>query len=301
VREDLTWGESSDPRRDWLAASTRACDVVHGVNPSLLVVVEALCWNFDLRLMMKKLHPAAKMHKLVYGVHVFENMMWNDDDLMQIYVIGIVSFLESAFMAVLCYCSIKRDYAIVEGEVRLAPAWMQWCATAGAYGIAWMVTSLVYMSNRTCTSFAMDAEPVLICAWVITMLSFAMVVHLWLRAYTCNMISCGIFSWLTLYFATGLVMMTFLQRFDERLNEIWALQGRQVPVLVSAVGTATGSGDWNTIWNFVARNDLDFAYWAFNGQRWSHGMWTNESFGLMTPDYAAARQPALVEKVFGTI
>ena len=188
---------------------------------------------------------------LFRSVHVFESTLWwtDDDFFMQTYVIGIVLFLESSFMAVLCYCSIKRDYQPLEGPLRLAPAWMQLCATSGVFGVAWMVTLLVYMQNRGCRSFALDAEPLLIAAWMVTLASLATSVYLWLHAYKSNRLACGIFSWLTLYFAMGLVIMACLQQFNDRVFNSWALQDRKVPVMVSALGTDSGSVVWKFIWD----------------------------------------------------
>jgi hypothetical protein len=75
------------------------------------------------------------------------------------------------------------------------------------------------------------------------------------------------------------------------------------PVWVGEFGAmwTNDSPIWNQILAFINDNDLNFAYWAVNGLKWSQESlkYVDEPFGLLTSDYNATRNPKLISKLFG--
>jgi len=75
----LTWGDG-DPKTDWALAATKAGNAVLAANPDVLIVVMAMCFGMDLRVM--KDHPIELSHpkRVVYQTHnyleyqVFDNL-----------------------------------------------------------------------------------------------------------------------------------------------------------------------------------------------------------------------------------
>ena len=77
---------------------------------------------------------------------------------------------------------------------------------------------------------------------------------------------------------------------------------RPLPVWVGEFGSAAddASPEWRHLVRYLRAQDLDFAYWPLNGRKWVAGerRWHDENFGLLAPDYAAWRNPALVAALF---
>jgi len=48
---------------------------------------------------------------------------------------------------------------------------------------------------------------------------------------------------------------------------------------------------WRHIVRYVREHELDYAYWAFNGDKAGE----DETFGLLGPDYATLRHPWILE------
>lgn len=94
-------------------------------------------------------------------------------------------------------------------------------------------------------------------------------------------------------------------RLHAELNQRWgfALEEDQpytAPVLLSEIGTSRHSPFWDGLGAFMEMNDLDFAYWALNGESWrtswhdknSEERWHGESFGVLEKDWASIRAPS---------
>ena len=73
-----------------------------------------------------------------------------------------------------------------------------------------------------------------------------------------------------------------------------------MPVWVGEFGTGTPDGAaFKWLWGFISdRYNLDFAYWAFNGQKWMNGVWESESYGLANDQYTHWRIPGFINDIF---
>ncbi len=81
----VTWGETTDPNTDRLAASTLASRRIRAIDESVLIILGGLCWNFDLRAMMKNVGPRKVFNggRLQYcscGSYLVDSSEFNSDD-----------------------------------------------------------------------------------------------------------------------------------------------------------------------------------------------------------------------------
>jgi len=96
---------------------------------------------------------------------------------------------------------------------------------------------------------------------------------------------------------------------ERHLDGLWGFaleQGYEwtAPVWVGEFGGNVRSQYWLNFVRYLAIRDVDFAYWAINGLKWTEGeinsangdfelydvpMWTNESFGILHEDYDTVR------------
>jgi len=78
------------------------------------------------------------------------------------------------------------------------------------------------------------------------------------------------------------------------------------PVWMGEFGTQARGQYWLNFVRYLSIRDVDFAYWAINGLKWTEGQidgtsgeytmfdeprWTNESFGILSHDYKTVRHP----------
>merc|ERR1712050_263740 len=78
------------------------------------------------------------------------------------------------------------------------------------------------------------------------------------------------------------------------------------PVWMGEFGVNVRSQYWLNFVRYLSIRDVDFAYWAVNGIKWSEGYidattgnfenydfprWENESYGLLMDDYKTIRHP----------
>jgi hypothetical protein len=105
--------------------------------------------------------------------------------------------------------------------------------------------------------------------------------------------------------ALGLVVLAIISQtsfmIESELSK-WDQNTRPVPLWIGEFGAMWNNDSpvWNQLIAFILYHDLDFAYWPLNGLKWSQDLheYTDESFGLLTQNYNAIRNPKLVSTLF---
>merc|ERR1711879_585629 len=87
--------------------------------------------------------------------------------------------------------------------------------------------------------------------------------------------------------------------FEKNLDACWGflLRGDGVeaaPVWLSEFGTDNLNSYWSHILRYIGENEVDFAYWPINGQK---ELGRNETYGLLTEDHSAVRNPRQVRQL----
>ena len=303
----ITWAKSNEITTDWHAASTAADDRLEVANPGMLVIVSGLCFGYDLTDMMERPGPAGALRrrKLVYTTHVYVwDWWWMELPWSHIAAFAAALLLFGASLALLQYRRLKpaplppaRELACCVLSA-LGPFAATWC---GAYvfwhdGVAALGCSALAKTLRADIAvsggLALLAVP---CTVRLALRAGADARRLWLAAF-------GALCCLQAAYLLLLALVSQSYAMVEHELGRWGLDGRPVPVWVGEFGSATDDGRpaWRHLVRFLRAHELDFAYWPLNGRKWDQGerRWHDESFGLLAPDYAAWRNPALVAALF---
>ena len=317
----ITWGESDNIDTDWLAASSAAYDRLYRVDPDILAIVGGLCWNTDIRAMMRNVGPtrALRNKKLVYTVHVYSFSFWWNG---QTYITKVIAPL-SIWMFIIClsagiaclYYSYDRPrqsggYKQLSGDPRSNSCSINAMAFLSAFAcidVGWLALAIFYQNTANtagCSSFAADSTWLIILA--ATALGIALCAGVGLLCYSYSfpwlLFTSFALLWLALFFLGIFAVVTYLSSYASYFDSFntWSLHDRPVPVWVGEFGTGTPDEPiFKLIWEFINdKHDLDFAYWAFNGRKWRDGAWESESFGLMDDKYAGWRLPEFTKTMF---
>lgn len=310
----ITWGESNDVNKDWLAASTLAYDRLYAADPDILAIVGGLCWNFDLRKMTKHVGPirAFDNRKLVYTVHVYPFSFWwlyENNLIYRVLTPIALSFcvlcwaLSVTSFVVLSRSNESKGYKTLRAVSPPAHGWalsLLLAAGSSVYLFSfWLAMSVIYENTATsagCTSMAEDARPyvigfgVMVALSGLCLLTYAVVVCCYSVMFSCLRVTAWSTLWLGALFTSIGTVGIYLgnERSYVDYLEHFALNNRPVPVWVGEFGTGNPSEYmFNFLWKFInEKYNLDFAYWAFNGLKWRNDMWEPETFGLMNNDYS---------------
>lgn len=97
--------------------------------------------------------------------------------------------------------------------------------------------------------------------------------------------------------------------FEATMDRFWGFmledgQAYQAPVWMGEFGGSVRGRYWLHLLQYLSDKDVDFAYWAINGKKWSEGWidttdgswvpqdppgWVNETFGILNDDYSTVR------------
>lgn len=320
----ITWGESHDVDTDWLAASSLASERLHQVDPSILIVVGGLCWNLDLRSMIKKVGslPAFLRGKLVYSAHVYSFSFWWRMEERMLDMVNLASVLLSVIslmLSVLLWFKYSANqkrfekggdfYKQLDGCDKAASCdtamWISFASSTFVFFVGWLILAVLFSEKSKqggCSTLADDAH------WLVGLSSVMIVVTgLLALCYWRVLVSNGFipFFFLSLsFFFLSLFVTTVYLKSDGAMVDflgVWSLNNRPVPVFVTELGVSDPDYHvWRVIRDYViGKYDLDFAYWAFNGRKWTRGgVWVDETFGLVKEDYKTWRHPALIRDLF---
>jgi hypothetical protein len=332
----ITWGETSDVNTDWLAASTAAYERIYKIDPDILVIVGGLCWNTDLRAMTKNIGPsrASINRKLVYTVHVYTFSFWwtfggnmiRDvitplallGSLLSLLIVGMwictsyqkrrstysasytLLVLDSSYSSLNARCDYDDEFQ--QPTLSMSHKVYILLSMSVVFHVGWLCLAVLYFNianTAGCSSFANDSIWLIILSVVLVIGSGVGIV--------CNVqdfTSAIMFGlvWLGLLFLSIFALGVYLSS-DAALSDslgVWALDHRSVPVWVGEFGTGTPDEvAFKWLWGFISdRYNLDFAYWAFNGQKWMNGAWESESYGLANDQYTHWRIPGFINDIF---
>jgi hypothetical protein len=301
----LTWAKSNDITTDWRAASTAAAARLQRANPDMLVIVSGLCFGYDLTEMMATPGPqsALKRRKLVYTAHVYTwDWWWTHLSWGQICTFAAALFLFGAIIVRFQYQALhavgpRRVLALHAGSALgpFAVAWLStyvfWHDAVRSLGCSALVTNL-HPALAACTLAVAGAA---ICTARLPLCARTDSRRAWLGCFGALCCLQAVYLLLLALFSTSYLMV-------ERELGRWGLPDRPVPVWVGEFGS--GADDDRTIWRhlirFIQAHELDFAYWPLNGRKWNEAgrRWDDESFGLLTPDYATLRSSPLIDALF---
>jgi hypothetical protein len=312
----ITWGESDDVHSDWLAASTLAAQRLHAIDDSILIIVGGLCWNFDLRAMMKNVGPPGvfERRKLVYTVHGYSYSFWwniNDDTLGMLSAASLLGGLVGLLCGFTCYYNYFSNFkSYYKHSTTCIPQGFdiyEFLAASMWFHGAWLATAYAYQRvsiDSGCSSVASGADWLVITSTVLTILAAVVFVmnydYFYVNTYT-GLCLC----WLGVYFVSVFCVTIYLfsnQSYLDFLN-MWALKDRPLPVFIGEIGVLVDSVNrnhaWYILWDYVRQTyDLDFAFWAFNGRKWFNERWDDEPFGLLRYDYSDWRNAPFVNQLF---
>lgn len=320
----ITWGETDNVDTDWLAASSLAYDRLYKVDPDILAIVGGLCWNTDIRAMMKKVGPtqALRNKKLVYTVHVYTfSFWWNEQDIISKVMtpLSIWLFFPLLSASITCFYfgffGSQRSGGYKQLELSPALPRHDWLTTALAFlsssvpfDAGWLALAIFYSSTAVeagCSSFAADSTWLVVLASIALGLAVCAGIGLlyYNREFPWLLFASFTLLWIGLFFLGIFAVGTYLSSYasyTDNLDANWSLRDRPVPVWVGEFGTGTPSEPvFKMIWDYIhARHDLDFAYWAFNGRKWSNGAWESEGFGLTDEKYQGWRLPGFTQAIY---
>jgi hypothetical protein len=315
----VTWGETTDPKTDWLAASTVASKRIRAIDESILIILGGLCWNFDLRAMMKNVGPKEvfESRKLIYTVHGYSYSFWWNigDGLLDLVhftslIGGLVGFFCGFLVFYKHFYSTKNHYRCFTSDNGFVLRGIDICEIFAAsvwFHGSWFATALVYYNISTeagCSTVAVGAIWLIVLS-LILMIGATLMLLCYYDWFCFKTFVGESLCWLGLYFMTLFFVTLYLlshQSYYDFLN-LWALQDRPVPVFVGEIGVPVSAINknhgWYIIWNYVRKtHDLDFAFWAFNGRKWFNDKWEDESFGLLSYDYGSWRDLEFTVKLF---
>lgn len=311
----ITWGKSGNINTDWLEASSLASERLRAINRDLFIIVGGLCWNMDLRPLMKNVGPVDAFDdgKLIYSAHVYSWSFWwkMEPELLDSLSSGSVVFsFISLLVSLMCavnylgrlkyYLYSKFDNS-VEYTAYLDTLYFL-VATSAIFHLCWFILGMVFVStaqNGGCSTLADDAHWLVVTEAVLFVLTFLMFCY---GVPVDISVLAWLFLWMGLFFMSVFAVLCYL-RTDTAINDylnLWALENRPVPVWVGEFGTALPGSDtvFDLILNYVVRKyDLDFAYWPFNGDNYRFGKFAHEGFGVMEPDYVTVKNYTNVVRV----
>lgn len=318
----ITWGETDNINTDWLAASTAAYDRLYNVDPEILAIVGALCWNTDLRAMVKKVGPlkALTNHKLVYTVHIYTFSFWWDGQTIisnEMTIISLGGFILCLVIAFIFIWIEKKRSNVYNTPVQqpdkiiICRLWsdemLVFISTSTILHIGWLILAIVYNTiaiNAGCSMYANDSNIFIIFTSILSLIAICCGIDF---VYNSNRVpwvltAASVFFWLSILFLSIFVAGSYLASdaaYSDSLKS-WSLDNRSVPVWVGEFGTGTpDERKFKMIWDFInSKYKLDFAYWAFNGRKWWEGKWESEGFGLMNDQYTAWRHPNFTHALF---
>jgi hypothetical protein len=277
-------------------------------------MVGGLCWNFDLRAMMKNVGPSSVFdrRKLIYNVHAYSySFWWNMDLLNWISFISLIAGLAAFLCGLICYhnfLSATRKFK----NSKVLYAWdefdiYEFLAASVWFHAAWLATALMYYvtaMSSGCSSVASGASNIITSCIILTTITITISLCCCNTFYFKSFIGSSL-CWIGIYLFSIFLVTLYLfstQSYLDFLN-LWALDNRPVPVFVGEIGvTVSGyhkTEAWYILWEFVRHTyDLDFAFWAFNGRRWMQTHWETEIFGLLSPDYNEWQNKLLLTRLF---
>ncbi len=157
------------------------------------------------------------------------------------------------------------------------------------FHIGWLGLAFFYFNTASkagCSSYASDSRWLIALASVLAIVSSAGTACV-LRDLTTGLVF-GVI-WQGLLFLSIFALGLYLSSEQALLDSLgsWSLEDRPVPVWVGEFSTGTPDDPaFRWLWGFIHdQHKLDFAYWAFNGRKWTNGIWDSESFGLANDQY----------------
>jgi hypothetical protein len=295
----ITWGKSNDITTDWKAAASIASDRIEKVNPNMLVVVSGLCYGYDFADMMLDIGPSSAFarKKLVYTSHVYTSAFWwTHIEWGWVWVFAVLFFLFGAILSARQYLKLGHVNWIL---YTIASAW--------PFAIAWIVAFAIYyfvFASIGCNAYAKTMLPIIY--FMVGLIGVSIVACVMLEVFTdtdsertwCFVV--GIWCCIHALVLVAIAIVSQTQWMIELELSKWDEQ--PVPLWVGEFGAMWNNDSpvWNQLVAFILHRDLDFAYWPLNGLKWSQDLheYTDESFGLLTQNYNAIRNPKLVSTLF---
>ena len=312
----ITWGKTEDIHTDWLAASSLASKHLRAIDKDLFIIVGGLCWNLDLRPLMKDVGPSDAFDdgKLIYTSHVYSWSFWwqLEPSLFEmLFNASIVFSFISLLISLMCavnYFHRMRYYLYKTFDSNMDYYFFKevlyyFVSTSCVFHLCWLVMGCIFVSNAQwggCSTLAEDARWLVVTESVAFVLTFLMLCY-WVPLEI-SMLA-WFFLWIGLFFVSAFVVLCYL-RTDGAIYgflSMWALDNRPVPVWVGEFGTVLPGNDrvFGLILDFIVNTyNLDFAYWPFNGDNYRFGKFSKEGFGIMEPDYVTVKN---YTKVFHTL
>lgn len=365
----LTWGDSN-PTTDWLAAAEKAGNACLQANPDILVVVEALCFGFELR-PVRDVRPVnlAVPGRLVYTVHnylefqvfylVDKFLPWAEircaclcsgaaSALALVFVVARWRALGSAgpskatavvtlgsWLCALALLAAAAFEVLFEVLAHGVPACGYWAyrdaiparrlslvlAAAGASLAAGGI--LCHRAPATPGHEASD-ETELVATPTdsgprVPLSAFESSSRPGVKPGACCQLQCVVcLSVLLLLLGTlywyASVALDY-STLEASLDRSWGFaledgQAYTAPVWLGEFGHYRADTYWNNLIRYIKEHDLDYAYWALNGLKYSTGhidgstgAWVDypaarydeESFGILNSDFKTVRHKEIVD------
>lgn len=303
----ITWGKSNDINTDWLAASSLASERLRSLNDELFIIVGGLCWNLDLRPMMRLVGPAEPFSngKLIYTAHIYSwSFWWHLDVGMFDYVFNacVVFFILSVAFSLMCavnYFHRLRYYLYKSFDDRVSYYdWMEFLyyfvSTSFILHALWLALGCVFIvtaRNGGCSTMADDAWWLIVIESILFSLTFLM--FLYGVSIEISVLA-WLFMWCALFFLSIFSVLAYLKTDGavEAFMGMWDLENRPVPVWIGEFGTGLPGTNhlFDVILDYViSKYNLDFAYWTFNGDNFRFGKFSKEGFGIVEPDYVTIK------------
>lgn len=179
----------------------------------------------------------------------------------------------------------------------VSPVTAAFLASSIIFHAGWLALAAFYFNTATsagCSSFAADSVWLITLTSILTLCSGLIFICCCLRFTLLHLVSFSLL-WTGILFMSIFAVGTYLSSDTAYYDSLktWALNDRPVPVWVGEIGTgAPNEPSFQLLWQYIRdKYDLDFAYWAFNGRKFTQQGWETESFGLMNDQYSDWRFP----------
>jgi hypothetical protein len=279
--QTVTWRGSDSPDTDWKVASQLAASAVHAVNADMLIFVQGMCYATELSDLYR--YPPTfnlSSSKLVLVAHIYAWSYWS--------LLLQERYYMSSWWPYALACNVILFYMLL-CQMRLCTCTHH--VLIDSIFVWSLLTATCMMAYASIVSQSGCSVPVDAGAFnFFAMLSGLMSMVKTRHAYTrCTL-------WCTVYLvgigvatlALGLsAMSTNGMLFDVNVRDSIDTPHRSIPLFLGEFGTnryrtVTDSQYLHDVIQYLQQEDLSWAYWALNGDRWSQTehKYVGEDFGL---------------------
>ena len=289
----VTWGKSNNPDTDWKAASQLAASVVHTVDADMLIFIQGMCYATEMTDLYKS-PPVFLLSssKLVLVAHVYAWSYWSmlAEEQYNLSSWAPNTLVWSGVFSWLFYKGLTEQTSILHVVLNSMCAW----------GLLSVITVMFYVNTVQSTGCtAPDSLYISVFPIMGSILAYSaqrrntQIARLSILCFVCM----GV----TLFVSIVSVLSGRGMLFTVNVKNSIDTPDRETPLFLGEFGTDQYKGISDSqylhhVTQYLAQEQLSWAYWALNGDRWSQndGKYLREDFGLMDKTWTNMSESRLV-------